>query len=87
MTPLKKGIFIEKYYIYPILATMLSTFEMFHKRLLSNRTTCCSKCIGNTRSGITHGGATCQYGHASMLLLGEGSEATEPYNKHANLFK
>ena len=22
-----------------------------------------------------------------MLLLGEGSEATEPYNKHANLFK
>ena len=27
------------------------------------------------------------YGHASMLLLGEGSEATEPYNKHANLFK
>ena len=27
------------------------------------------------------------YGHASMLLLGEGSEATEPYNKFANLFK
>ena len=27
------------------------------------------------------------YGHASMLLLGEGSEATEPYNKYANLFK
>ena len=27
------------------------------------------------------------YGHASMLLLGEGSEATEPYNKNANLFK
>ena len=26
------------------------------------------------------------YGHASMLLLGEGSEATEPY-KYANLFK
>ena len=26
------------------------------------------------------------YGHASMLLLGEGSEATEPYNKYANLF-
>ena len=23
-----------------------------------------------------------QYGHASMLLLGEGSEATEPYNKN-----
>ena len=23
-----------------------------------------------------------QYGHASMLLLGEGSEATEPYNKY-----
>ena len=23
------------------------------------------------------------YGHASMLLLGEGSEATEPYNKYA----
>ena len=22
------------------------------------------------------------YGHASMLLLGEGSEATEPYNKY-----
>ena len=22
------------------------------------------------------------YGHASMLLLGEGSESTEPYNKH-----
>ena len=27
------------------------------------------------------------YGHASMLLLGEGSEATEPYNKYANFFK
>ena len=27
------------------------------------------------------------YDHASMLLLGEGSEATEPYNKYANLFK
>ena len=27
------------------------------------------------------------YGHASMLLLGEGSEATEQYNKYANLFK
>ena len=27
------------------------------------------------------------YGHASMLLLGEGSEATKPYNKYANLFK
>ena len=25
------------------------------------------------------------YGHASMLLLGEGSEATEPYNKHEPL--
>ena len=27
------------------------------------------------------------YGHASMLLLGEGSEATEPNNEYANLFK
>ena len=27
------------------------------------------------------------YGHASMLQLGEGSQATEPYNKFANLFK
>ena len=27
------------------------------------------------------------YGHASMLLLGKGSEATEPYKKYANLFK
>ena len=27
------------------------------------------------------------YDHASMLLLGEGIEATEPYNKYANLFK
>ena len=26
------------------------------------------------------------FGHASMLLLGEGSEATEPYNIYANLF-
>ena len=26
-------------------------------------------------------------GHASMLLHGEGSEATEPYNKYANLFQ
>ena len=25
------------------------------------------------------------YGHASMLLLGEGSEATEPYNKYEPL--
>ena len=28
-----------------------------------------------------------QYGHASILLLGEGSEATEPYNKYANRHK
>ena len=28
-----------------------------------------------------------RYGHASLLLLGEGSESTEPYNKYANLFK
>ena len=27
------------------------------------------------------------YGHASMLLHGEGSEATEPYTKYAILFK
>ena len=27
------------------------------------------------------------YGHASMLLVGERSEATGPYNKYANLFK
>ena len=27
------------------------------------------------------------YGHASMLLLGEGSDATEPDGKYANLFK
>ena len=27
------------------------------------------------------------YGHASMLLPDEGSEATEPYNKYANLLK
>ena len=26
------------------------------------------------------------YGHASMLLLGEGSEATEPYNKYEEFF-
>ena len=26
------------------------------------------------------------YGHASMLLLGEGSEATEPYNKYEAFF-
>ena len=26
------------------------------------------------------------YGHASMLLLGEGSEATEPYNKYESIF-
>ena len=25
------------------------------------------------------------YGHASMFLLGEGSEATEPYNKYEPL--
>ena len=25
------------------------------------------------------------YGHVSMLLLGEGSEATEPYNKYEPL--
>ena len=39
---------MEKY-IYPILATTLLTFLMFHKRLLANRKTCCSKCNGNTR--------------------------------------
>ena len=27
------------------------------------------------------------YGHASMLLLGEGSEATEPYNKYESFFR
>ena len=27
------------------------------------------------------------YGHASILLLDEGSEATEPYNKYANRHK
>ena len=27
------------------------------------------------------------YGHTWMLLLGEGSEATEPYGKYADLFK
>ena len=27
------------------------------------------------------------YGHASMLLLGEGSEATEPYNKYEAFFR
>ena len=26
------------------------------------------------------------FGHASMLLLGEGSEATEPYNKYEAFF-
>ena len=26
------------------------------------------------------------YFHASMLLLGEGSEATEPYNKYESIF-
>ena len=26
------------------------------------------------------------YGHASMLLLGEGSEATEPYSKYDKYF-
>ena len=50
MTPLKIGIFIGKIYIYPILATTLSTFSMFHKSLLANVKTCCSKCIGNIRS-------------------------------------
>ena len=48
MTPLKIGIFIgKKIYIYPILTTTLSTFSMFHKRLLANRKTRCSKCNGN----------------------------------------
>ena len=28
-----------------------------------------------------------QYGHASMLLLVEGNEATESYNKYANFSK
>ena len=27
------------------------------------------------------------YGHASMLLNGEGREATEPYKKHANIWR
>ena len=41
------------------------------------------------RSGAERSGAKrsdVPNGHASMLLLGEGSEATEPYNIHANLF-
>ena len=40
MTPLKIDIFIRKKYIYPTLATTLSTFLMFHKRFLVNRKTC-----------------------------------------------
>ena len=34
-----------------------------------------SKQLGSKRSDVP-------YGHASMLLLGEGSEATKPYNKY-----
>ena len=27
------------------------------------------------------------FGHASVLLLGKGNEATEPYSKYTDLFK
>ena len=50
-------------------------------RQICSHTPQCPKCRSEAkRSDVP-------YGHASMLLLGEGSEATEPYNKYANLFK
>ena len=42
----------------------------------------CSHTPSALNAGAKRSGATCHYGHASMLLLGEGSEATEPYNKY-----
>ena len=43
---------------------------------------------GNPPSALNAGAkqSDVPYGHASILLLGERSEATEPYNKYANLF-
>ena len=47
----------------------------------------CSHTPSALNAGAKRSGATCRNGHASMLLLGEGSEATEPYSKYANFFK
>ena len=46
------------------------------------RSQICSHTPSALNAGAKRSGATCHYGHASMLLLGEGSEATEPYNKY-----
>ena len=48
----------------------------------------CSHTPSALSAGAKRSGASdVLYGYASMLLLGEGSEATEPYNKYANVFK
>ena len=46
------------------------------------RSQICSHTPSALNAGAKRSGGTCHYGHASMLLLGEGSEATEPYNKY-----
>ena len=45
----------------------------------------CSHTPSATKAGAKR--SDVPYGHASMLPLGEGSEATEPYYKYAKPFK
>ena len=47
----------------------------------------CSKILTRSCQDVTKISMEGRPGHASMLLLGEGSKATEPYNKYANLFE
>ena len=47
-----------------------------------------SQLCSHTPSALNAGAKRSEvpYGHASMLLPGEGSEATEPYNKYEPFF-
>ena len=68
-----------------VLRSTYQIFWMGSKQLGSKflkRSQICSHTPSALNAGAKRSGATCHYGHASMLLLGEGSEATEPYNKY-----
>ena len=63
-----------------------STYQIFEgdrnnsDRIFLKRSQICSHTPSALNAGAKR--SDVPYGHASMLLLGEGSEATEPYNKY-----
>ena len=63
--------------------------EVRSKILKMNFSISPSQLCSHTRSALNAGAkrSDVPYGHASMLLLGEGSEATEPYNKYEPFFR